>query len=234
MGDQSRGAIRRVPVRGGALDSPERLGPDTEFIGAGDEIVVLDGTHTRVNYTGILVDADGEKALVRRDTDNKWVTEKMGDLAHPDSPLVEGIGGAAVAQGKPSVRLRAHFEGLLGDLDVPEGDYVTGTGGKAGLILRPRTARGWRVEHVEPTGHVCLPFGPDFLSADDLADRLRFSSDALGLRDLDKHGRHESTYSASGVGDPRPPVGSCYVQLGDVVCGLERGHDGPHSFEKTT
>lgn len=38
-------------------------------------------------------------------------------------------------------------------------------------------------------------------------------------------------FSASGKNGPRPPVGSCYRQRGDAICGLPRGHEGNCSWE---
>lgn len=64
------------------IPEEKRLGPDADFIGAGDDVVILGR-----GIEGILVDADGDAALVRdrRRPDADWITVSFSELAHPDS-----------------------------------------------------------------------------------------------------------------------------------------------------
>jgi hypothetical protein len=64
------------------------LGGGAEFVGAGDEVVVV--TEGRVTARGVLADvaADGITASVRTIT-GRWLDVPLARVAHPDSPMAE-------------------------------------------------------------------------------------------------------------------------------------------------
>jgi ribosomal protein L24 len=63
----------------------ENLGPDAEFIGAGDDVVVIQGG--RITVRGVLVDVDENGDAIVKTVTGRWVPAHYDDLAHPDSPL---------------------------------------------------------------------------------------------------------------------------------------------------
>lgn len=63
-----------------------RVAPDAEEIGAGDEVVVLDG-EGRIAAEGVLRDVEDGTATVQ--TVRSWITTPFAMVAHPDSPQAE-------------------------------------------------------------------------------------------------------------------------------------------------
>lgn len=74
-----------------------KLAPDAEFIGAGDDVVILDGAGG-IEAEGILMDAaDEAKAMIRIGGKGDNVVERHFDLlAHPDSPQAEAVAAFGV------------------------------------------------------------------------------------------------------------------------------------------
>lgn len=75
------------------------VAPDAEFIGAGDEVVVLKDDRSGFVCGGILVDVDRNQCKVNIDDSNPawaeaagtWVTASLFDIAHPDSPQAQAV-----------------------------------------------------------------------------------------------------------------------------------------------
>jgi hypothetical protein len=66
-------------------DPPRNLGPDAEFIGAGDEVVILDG-EGRPGDTGILVHGEhGAGMMATVNVDGDWREVPHDRVAHTDS-----------------------------------------------------------------------------------------------------------------------------------------------------
>jgi ribosomal protein S27AE len=77
------GKVTPVPLDGNPwYPHPDHVAPDAEFIGAGDEVVVI--TDLSIEGEGLLVDATDVTATVRIDGD--WREVSIEQVAHPDSP----------------------------------------------------------------------------------------------------------------------------------------------------
>jgi hypothetical protein len=63
-----------------------KIAPDADEIGAGDDVVVLDGDGG-IADSGVLCDVDGEQAEVR--VGDSVRTVPFATVAHPDSPAAE-------------------------------------------------------------------------------------------------------------------------------------------------
>lgn len=66
-----------------------RVSPDADFIGAGDDVVVLSQDGRSIVAEGVFVDAVGDDAMVRVGDD--WQELSLTRIAHPDSPQVEAV-----------------------------------------------------------------------------------------------------------------------------------------------
>lgn len=72
-----------------------RLGPDAEFIGAGDEVAIIDPVLGGITHTGIVVNIDeAGVAIVNAETEADpgngiWVEVDADQLVHIDSPAAE-------------------------------------------------------------------------------------------------------------------------------------------------
>ena len=68
------------------MPADPNLAPDAEFIGAGDDVVILSS-----GECGVLVDVEGDEACVRYSDGSGALTyPPMSDVAHPDSPAALG------------------------------------------------------------------------------------------------------------------------------------------------
>jgi hypothetical protein len=71
-----------LTIEGAQSLEQSRTGPDADFVGAGDDVVIL---NTRER--GVLVDVEGDEACVRlADGSNALTYTSMIQIAHPDSP----------------------------------------------------------------------------------------------------------------------------------------------------
>jgi len=105
------------------------LGEGAEWIGAGDEVAILsDAAPGGIIATGIIVDIEGEEALVRAESEsdpgNGWMQKyPLARLAHIDSPQAE----AAASFGEQDPACPACGSTDLGmwaeDGESPEADY---------------------------------------------------------------------------------------------------------------
>lgn len=85
-----------IGIRCGSCGEPviSRVAPNAEFVGAGDEVVVLSDSTSR----GILQDVEGEEACVRRAEDDTLVYVAYTDVAHPDSPAAREVEQGAASK----------------------------------------------------------------------------------------------------------------------------------------
>jgi hypothetical protein len=77
-----------------------KVAPDADEIGAGDEVVVLDGDGG-IADSGVLCDVDGEQAEVRIGGSVQKVAFAM--VAHPDSPAAEACRSKGPSGRQPEV-----------------------------------------------------------------------------------------------------------------------------------
>jgi hypothetical protein len=97
-----------------------RVAPDVDEIGAGDEVVVLDG-EGGISGLGILCDVDGEQAEVRVGDSVRKLP--LTTVAHPDSPAAEACRSAGEAGSEAftdPARLVEDQRYAITDLEHPE------------------------------------------------------------------------------------------------------------------
>lgn len=63
-----------------------RIGPNAEFIGAGDSVVVIQ--HGSIVARGVLVDGNADRCIVSVGREWREYTDAWS-VAHPDSPAAE-------------------------------------------------------------------------------------------------------------------------------------------------
>ncbi len=80
-----------TPLESTRSEAYSHIGPNSEFIGAGDDVAVLSSDRSKIEYLGVLVDAMGNEAIVRPDDASEWRRAHMDDIAHPDSPQAEAV-----------------------------------------------------------------------------------------------------------------------------------------------
>jgi hypothetical protein len=87
-----------------------KVAPDADEIGAGDDVVILDG-EGGISEEGVLCDVQDERATVN--TGREWVTVPLGAVAHPDSAQAEACAmfGGADDAGHIADRQSARREG---------------------------------------------------------------------------------------------------------------------------
>lgn len=87
-----------------------KIAPDAEFIGAGDDVVILDGSGG-IAAGGVLVDAaDPSKAEVRVPGETEWRVVPLALLAHPDSPQAEAVAMFGEQRRDPAVTMQVVHE----------------------------------------------------------------------------------------------------------------------------
>lgn len=87
-----------------------KVAPDADEIGAGDDVVVLDG-EGGIASEGVLRDVQDERAEIQ--VGRSWITVPLGAVAHPDSAQAEACAmfGGADDAGYIADRLSARREG---------------------------------------------------------------------------------------------------------------------------